>query len=237
MLLPEADALGAAVFKRRALTALAESDLFRDLDPAVSPRPRIGVAVYPGDGAQLESLLGAAEVRIAEEQGRQVETLGLERLSLVAALQALARLGQPERPEMAQQLARFALAELGRRPRERGLLYAAPGDVLAQPVREGLAALRDLPLRTDVVVIADGERPDLTPAAASWVSTRRAPGLPPCLVHYGDGPAYAIVREASGNGSPARLFHTSDRGLVEHLAFRLHEELGVPPTLGEETSP
>lgn len=236
MLLPEADALGAAVFKRRALAALSESELLGNLELAARPRPRIGVAVYPGDGAQLESLLGAADERIAEAQRSPVEALGLERLSLAAGLQALARLGEPERPEMAEQLARLALSELSRRPRERGLVYAAPGAALADTLREGLAALRELPLRTEVVVIADGERPDLTAPTVSWVSPRRAPGLPPCLIHYGDGPAYAVVREESHNGAPARLFHTSDRGLVEHLAFRMHEELAVPATLGEDPS-
>jgi hypothetical protein len=32
------------------------------------------------------------------------------------------------------------------------------------------------------------------------------------------------------------LFHTSNRQLVEQLAFRLHEELAIPATLREETA-
>ena len=32
------------------------------------------------------------------------------------------------------------------------------------------------------------------------------------------------------------LFHTSDRSLVEHLTFRLQEELAVPLVLGHEVS-
>jgi hypothetical protein len=86
------------------------------------------------------------------------------------------------------------------------------------------------------VVIADGERPSFASPAVNWVSSMRAPGLPPCLIHYGDGPAYALIREEGRNGAPARLFHTSDRGLVEHLAFRLQEELAVPAALAQELS-
>ena len=234
MLLPEADALGAAVFKRRMLAALTESELVTSLPEGVRPTPRAGVAIYPGDGAQLEALMAASERRIAEERESPVVTLRLSELPLVAGLRELARQGAPETNEMARQLTRFAISELARRPRERGLLYAVPGADLSAAVREGLEALRDVPVRTDLVVLAEGEAPQIGRHALSWVSPEQAPAdLPACLVHFGDGPAYAMVRDASGDG-PARIFHTSDRGLVEHLAFRLHEDLGIPATLGEE---
>ena len=84
------------------------------------------------------------------------------------------------------------------------------------------------------MVIADGERPDYSAPAVSWVSPSRTPGLPPCLIHYGDGPAYAMIREEARGGAPARLFHTDDRHLVEHLAFRLQGELAVPRSLAPE---
>jgi hypothetical protein len=180
--------------------------------------------------------MAAADARIAEEADSQVAALGLEGLSAVAGLQALARLGQPETPAMAEQLTRFALSELARRPRQRGLLFVVPGAEVAGALRDGLEALRDVPFRTDLVVIADGERPEFTAPVVSWVSPRRAPAdLPACLIHYGGGPAYAWVREPTEAG-PARLFHTSNRQLVEDLAFRLHEELAMPGTLGEETA-
>lgn len=234
MLLPEADALGAAVFKRRMLAALAEAELVTSLPEAVRPTPRAGVAIYPGDGAQLESLIAASERRIADERESPVATLGLAQLPLVAGLRELARQGQPETRGMAEQLTRFAISEVARRPRERGLLYAVPGAGLDQAVREGLEALRDVPVRTDLVVLAGGEAPSLGQHPVSWVSPDQVPAdIPACLVHFGDGPAYALVRDTQGDGPP-RLFHTSDRGLVEHLAFRLHEDLGIPATLGEE---
>jgi hypothetical protein len=87
-----------------------------------------------------------------------------------------------------------------------------------------------------VVVIDDRERPFFAAGDVSWISSQRAPGLPPCLIHYRDGPVYALVREEGRNGVPARLFHTSDRSLVEHLTFRLQEELAVPKMLGLERS-
>jgi diguanylate cyclase (GGDEF)-like protein len=226
VLLAEADALDAAVLKRRALQALEGSELVAGLAPQV--RPRAGVAIYPGDGAQLESLLRALDARIREGEHSKVAALGLDRLSLVAGLQALARLGSPERPETAEQLACFVLEEVARHPRERGLLYVAPGIALEGVVRQGLELLRDVSTRTEVVVIGDGERPSFSAGDVSWVSSQHAPGLPPCLIHYRDGPAYAVVREEGRNGAPARLFHTSDRSLVEHLTFRLQEELAVP---------
>jgi hypothetical protein len=48
------------------------------------------------------------------------------------------------------------------------------------------------------------------------------------LIHYGDGPAYALVREDERRDQEARFFHSDDRALVEHLAFRLHRELSMP---------
>ena len=77
-------------------------------------------------------------------------------------------------------------------------------------------------------MISDADRPSLSAPGVTWVSPESTPGLPPCLIHYGDGPAYALVREEGQRGAPARLFHTSDRGLVEHLAFGLQQELALP---------
>ncbi len=198
------------------------------------PQPRIGLAIYPGDGVQLESLLRTLSDRTDAEANSRVVSMGLDGLSLAASLQALVQSGEVEKPGMAAQIVRFVLSEVGRRPRERGLLYAAPGRALRNVVSEGLEALRNVPTRTELVIVSDGNRPSYVKPGISWVSPDRAPGLPPCIIHYGDGPAYAMIREDGRNGSPARLFHTDDRGLVEHLAFRLQEELSLPLTLGSE---
>ena len=124
-----------------------------------------------------------------------------------------------------------AVSEIGRRPRERGLLYAAPGAPLVGAVREGLEALRGVATRTELVVIADGERPRFPEPAVNWLSPQRIPYLAPFVIHFGDGPAYALIRDAKEGAGKTRLFHSCDRSLVEHLAFRLQQELSVPSQL------
>ena len=168
------------------------------------------------------------DARVVEARESRTVQLGLDRLSLAASLQALVRHGEPQRPEMAQQIASFVLSEVGRHPREQGLLYMATGGVLEDAVREGLESLREAKVSTELVVIGDGDRAAFDSPAVTWVPTEHAPGIPPCLVHYGDGPAYALIREEARDGVEARTFHTDDRSLVEHLAFRLQEELALP---------
>jgi diguanylate cyclase (GGDEF)-like protein len=228
VLLAEADALGAAVLKRRALEALATGEIFTRLDAGARPSPHIGTAVYPRDGASLEALLRVLLERVEEERQSPVRRLGLDRMTLAEGLQTLLEQGTPERAETAAQIARFVVAEVGRRPGERGLLYVAPGSALVGAVREGLESLRGIATRTELVVIADGERPRFAEPAVNWLSPRRIPYLAPFVIHFGDGPAYALVRDAKDGGGRTRFFHTSDRSLVEHLAFRLQQELAVP---------
>jgi hypothetical protein len=131
-----------------------------------------------------------------------------------------------------EQVVRFALGEIARRPRERNLVYVAPGGALAEPVGQGLAALRGLRTRSDVVVLG-GERPPADAPSVAWVAPERLPDLAPCLVQYGDGAAYVIVRAPGEADRSPRLFHSADRELVEYLAFRLQQELAVPRTLEE----
>ncbi len=231
VLLPEADALGATILKRRAVAALADTDLFSELDPADVPTPAAGIAIYPADGGRLEGLLRALGARVIEARESRVARLGLDQLSLSDSLQALARNGEVQRPEMAEQSARFVVSEVGRHPRQRGLLYAAPGAALESAVREGLESLRGTSVSTELVVIGDGDRAAFETPSVTWVPAQRADGIPPCLIHYGDGPAYALIREEVDDGGEARVFHTDDRSLVEHLAFRIHDELAVPSTL------
>jgi diguanylate cyclase (GGDEF)-like protein len=230
VLLSEADALGAAVLKRRALETLTESELFARLGQGARPDPVFGTAIYPRDGTSLEALLRVLDERIDEARRSPVRRLGLNRMTLAEGLRALLDEGVPERPETATQIARFVVSEIGRRPSERGLLYAAPGGVLDGAIREGLESLQGVATRTELVVIAEGDRPRFGEPAVSWLSPARIPDLAPFVIHYGDGPAYAMVREAGSKGGE-RFYHTSDRSLVEHLAFRLQQDLAVPSRL------
>ena len=232
VLLAECDALGAAVFKRRCRAALERSEAVARLAAQARPTPRIASACYPGDATQLDGLSHCLEHRL--ELGRQslLVRLGLERLPLDDALRALLREGVGARAETAAQVVRFALAEIARRPRERRLVYVAPGEALAGPVRQALEPLRGLRSRSEVVVLG-GDRPPADAPSVAWVAPERVPELAPCLVHYGDGAAYVLVRAPGEADASPRLFHSADRELVEYLAFRLQQEVAVPPTLEE----
>jgi len=226
-LLRASDALGAAFLKQRTRAALPESPLFRDLPPAARPELRLAAASWPGDGAELAALLARLAERLEEERRSPVRVLGLERLSFAQCLAALLEESDTELPHTAEQITRFALAEVRRRPRDAGLLYVAPGRALAGALREGLEALRGVPARTEVVVLAaEAGGPELGPAV-SWQRPPAGEPLPPFLLRLGDAPAYALVRAEKAGADGARLFHSADRGLVEHLLFQLRRELGA----------
>jgi DNA-binding response OmpR family regulator len=234
VLLAECDALGAAVFKRRCQQALARCEALAALPERGRSRPRLASASYPGDGGQLEALERALEARLEAGRRSIVGSLSLEKLSLGDALRALLREGVSARSETPAEIARFVLEECGRRPRERSLVYVVPGAALAEPVSQALAALRGVRLRSEIAVLG-GERPPAESPAGAWVAPERVTTLPPCLVHYGDGAAYAMVRAPLDASGATRLFHSSDRELAEYLAFRLHAELSLP-RLAEEAA-
>jgi diguanylate cyclase (GGDEF)-like protein len=229
VMLAEADALGAAVFKQR-----AQRDL-QDFEDDDSGRPYLAAATFPADGTQLESLTRVLDERLKEERHSPVRRLGLDNLSFAQTLETLLAEGEVERPETAEQITRFLLAEVGRRARHRGLLFLAPGEPLLTPVREGLAALGGHGSTTEIVVIAEVERLAQNGPPVTWVSGARLPGVPPFLIHFGDGPSYALVREEKESAEGSRLFHTGDRSLVEYLAFRLQNELSVSGPADEDT--
>lgn len=230
VLLAECDALGAAVFKRRCQQALARCEALAALGERGRSRPRIASASYPGDGTQLEALERALEGRLEAGRRSIVASLSLEKLSLADALRALLREGVSARSETPAEIARFVLEECGRRPRERSLVYVAPGAALAVSVQEALAGLGGVRLRSEIAVLG-GERPPADAPVSAWVPSERVATLPPCLVHYGDGAAYLMVRAPLDASGTTRIFHSSDRELAEYLAFRMHAELSLPRLL------
>jgi hypothetical protein len=122
---------------------------------------------------------------------------------------------------------RFLLDEVTRRPRDRGLLFLAPGPALTPDLRDGLERLRGAQPRTEVVLVAEGLGESFAGAPVTCVSPRRAGTGAPFAVYYGEGPAYALVRGADVDGQ-AGIFHSDERVLVEHLAFQLQRDLGIP---------
>ncbi len=220
VLLPETDALGAAVLKRRILELLRAGDYGET-------RLALAAASYPADGTQLDAMTRVLDERLEADRTTLVHELELEGESFAASVDALLQRAGCERSEVAEQAMRLLIDEVGRRPRDRGLLFVAPGGGPTAPVREALERLRDVAPLTEVVLVGDGKSDALAGVPVTCVSARRAGTRAPFLVYFGEGPAYALVRERSDEAGRPPLFHTGDRPLVEHLAFQLQRDLGI----------
>jgi FixJ family two-component response regulator/GGDEF domain-containing protein len=227
LLLPETDTLGAAMLKRRIRDALEQSDLLQGLEDRTRPQVLLAAVSYPADATQLESLWQLLQERLEEARRSLVRTLGLDASSFAASVHALLSRAEPAPAALPEQVSRFLLEEVARRPRERGLLFLAPGPALAGTVREGLERLRGASTRTEIVLVDEGPADPLAGSSVTCVSPRRVGTRTPFLVYYGEGPAYALLRQREGDGISTGIFHTADRALVEHLAFQLQRDLGL----------
>jgi DNA-binding response OmpR family regulator/GGDEF domain-containing protein len=229
MLLPETDALGAAILKQRLESTVLGSGALVAFGGHTRAEFTLAVATYPTDGTQLEALERALERRIAEDRLSLLRSLDLAGRSFPETLATLLDEAEEESAELPLQIGRFLLAEVMRRRGDRGLLVLSPGHSLRQVVWDGLARLSELECRTEVVVVAEADPKSHGRHGVTWVTPERAGIHDPFLLYYGDGPVYALVgREKPGADGGLRLFHTSDRALVEHLAFQLKRDLGIP---------
>ena len=227
ILLPETDALGAAVLKRRIGEVLERGELLaRDAGPR--PRLVLAAASYPVDGTQLEELERTLAARLEADRDSLVHALGLEHKPFPILLDALAGRGEPLPADAFDQVVRFVIAEVERRASERGLLCISPGPSLLPVVRDGLARLDPAQTRTELVVVTDGRADALAGVPVTCVAPQQIGSRRPFLLYYAEGPAYALVGEPGAAGDAATLFQTADRVLVEHLAFQLQRALGVP---------
>jgi len=224
VLLPETDALGAAVLKRRIGEVLERGELLRGERPV--PRLHLAAASYPVDGTQLEELTRVLGARLAEDRDSLVHSLGLEHKPFPILLDSLAVRGELLGADAIEQVLRFVLTEVERRAAERGILCVAPGSALIPVAREGLARLDPAHTRTELVVVSDGRADALAGVPVTCVPPQQIGTRRPFLLYYAEGPAYALVGETGAVGGS--LFQTSDRVLVEHLAFQLQRALGVP---------
>jgi diguanylate cyclase (GGDEF)-like protein len=225
--LPEADALGATVAKRRVRTAVESAAPMRALDPGDRPIVLAASATYPRDGTGLESLRTTLDARIVQDRASIVRALSLERMPFRGLVDSLLGDGFVGRAESVEQLVRFVIEDLARRPNERSMLFLAPGRNLQRAVEESLDALGTRPLSAGLVLVA--ERDELSPPMpVTWVSAERAGTECPFLVHFGEGAPYALLREGGASTGGVGIYHTADPVLVEHLAFQLGHELGVP---------
>ncbi len=228
VLLAESNAIGAATFKQRTREALEQGEPLAAIQSDVRPELSLGTVTYPGDATQVESLFRVLEGRIVEDRRGRDRDRRLARLPLGAALDELAADAASESLESVGSLLRFAVSEIGRRPRERGVFFCRPGEALAEAFAEGLRLRRDSVSATDLVVFGGPEGIDAADERITWLPDDAIAGAPPFAVHFGDGPAYVMVAANDEKGSETPLFHSSERALAESLVFRLQRELRVP---------
>ena len=223
LLLPQTDALGAGVLAQRIRAALDALWEGRE-----APAHRFATATFPVDGSQAEGLQSTLAERV-EHSSRSLLAQRPEfarRQPLDPLLDRMLELGSVEPAETEGQILRFVLEDIVRRPAERGVLYVSPGGRWLPEVLETLEEIRNQPTETEIILLAEGEvreaHPQVTWIAKSGLDSRR-----PFLVYFGEGPAYAMVGQITLAAARAAIFQTSDRALVEHLAFELQRELGI----------
>jgi diguanylate cyclase (GGDEF)-like protein len=228
LLLPETDALGAAVLRRRMRELLECDEWLRPTGEKAALALRLATASFPADGSQIETLERILDARIEEERRSLVHRIPLDGKDFPELLRELGQRSEESPEDALEQILRFVVGEVERRAGERGVLCLAPGAGRLAVVVGGLARLEAAVTRTEVVLVSE-IRPDaLASAPVTFVSPQRARTQVPFVVYYAEGPAYALVGETPSPGRPLRLFQSSDRVLVEHLAFQLQRDLGIP---------
>lgn len=228
VLLAESDALGAATFKQRTRRALEQGEPLAGVQADVRPALHLGCASYPGDATQLESLFRALDTRVNEDRRGRARDQRLAALPLPESLELLLEEAEREPMDSVASLVRFALSEVGRRPRERNFFFCHPTAAWRDALVEGLSLRREIQCGTDLVVLGEPSRAGMADEGVTWVAPGPLEGAPPFAVQFGDGPAYALVADPKPDAGGVRLLHTSDRALVEMLAFRLQRELQEP---------
>ncbi len=223
LLLAETDALGAAVLKRR-IRELVEPPAPGSDGTAPLPTLRIAAATFPVDGTRLEDLSRCLASRLEDETRSLARSLERESRSFAECRQRLLREATQVPPQLPEQALRFALEEILWRAHERALVWLCPGSALREAALEELSRLRGRTVRTEIVLFADEDPKELLGVPISCLTPRRAGTRAPFLIYLGETPAYAWIRERDGDGAP--FFHSSDRALVEHLAFQLQHDLG-----------
>lgn len=247
LLLPETDWFGALVFARRASEEIRLEEAVRALDARGPLRLTIGAATFPRDGDSLEELLHECRARQADARVSLLRRLDLElepasfwdladRLLDGAPLPpgaSSARLSAA--PGLFADVQREVAREIGRDPRQRGLLYVGvSGSASEAPVAAALpllsAAARAGDAGARVFVLGRrGSSPAGEPAAHPLLTPVFVDGDKRLEDHrflllLRHDAAYALLQGRGG-----RTFHSSDAPLVDALVSRLQTQYDLDP--------
>lgn len=222
VLVTDTDPLGGVVLKRRIAQRLR--DALREA--RLTATPALGVANFPVDGETLEHLSAAAERRVQEEHASVVRELGIEAETPLSAMGArlLDRaLWLPN--DFVGEAAELLIGDLACRPRDRGLLFLAPGPDRKRFLAP-LTALGDIETATEVFLATDGDTVPSGPAVTALSLPPNVSADTSWIVRFGEGPPYALVAGKPRADGARPVFHSADPVLVEHMTFRLRAETG-----------
>ena len=222
VLVTDTDSLGGVVLKRRIAQRV------RDVlgEARLAAKPALGVANFPADGETVETLAAAAQRRVQEENSSVVHGLGIEPETPLSAIGA--RLLDRARwlpRDFAGEAAELMISDLACRPRDRGLLFLAPGPERPRFLAP-LAALGDTETATEVFVATDG---DTIPSGSAVTALSLPPNVSAdtsWIVRFGEGPPYALVAGKPRADGARPVYHSNDPVLIEHMTFRLRAETG-----------
>ena len=226
VLLPQTDALGAGILAeriRRSWLGLHKEDR----GERVSILQSVSVS-FPADAAQVETLMALLESRVTESRSGLLATRPdlREIRALDPLFDHLLEQGDVQSVDIEGQVLRFVLEDAFRRPGDRGVLIMSPGATWLAEVLETLHETRGRDTQTEIVMLADGTARHANPQL-TWISKSSLDDRRPFLVYYGEGPAFAMIGSAIRVEGAAPVFQTTDRSLVEYLAFELQRELGI----------
>jgi diguanylate cyclase (GGDEF)-like protein len=246
VLLPETDHFGALVFARRAAEEIQRELAVRELEERRPLALALGAATFPQDGEDFDELLHACRARQDEERASLVRRLRPGPAAFWELADALldgapvpeggasARLAAD--PELFAAVQREAAREIGRDPRQRGVLYVgAPSSAVQAPVLEALPNLAGAARAGDA-------------GARVYLLGPRGPGAPAAR----EDPDHPLVTQVFLDGDPrlrdhafllflsesaaygfleggGRQFHTSDAPLVDALVARLQTLYDLQP--------
>ena len=156
------------------------------------------------------------ERRVTEDRRARERERRLAALPIGDALARLIESGEGEPAPSVASLFRFAIGEVGRRPRERNVMFCRPGALFADALAEGLRGRPDAPCDTELVVLGDPLGIGMAEEGVTWLPADAVAG-PPFAVQFGDGPSYVLVADER-RGARLRALVPLERPLARRVA-------------------